>query len=209
MLESKSGFEETAARFMPARLSLKSLAQAASTCTACDLHRYATQTVFGEGARKARAVLVGEQPGDREDCEGQPFVGPAGALLDEALNAAGLQREDVYITNVVKHFKFAWRGKRRLHQKPNSKEVHACRPWLEAELAVIKPHTLICLGATPAQTLFGREFRITKRRGEIIATDFCARTLATWHPAAILRMPDADRRHQMKQELISDLRQAH
>ena len=200
--------ESTAAQVLPTHLDLKALAEAARGCTACDLYRGATQTVFGEGPRKAKIILIGEQPGDREDLAGHPFVGPAGLLLDESLRAAGIERKEVYITNVVKHFKFTLRGKRRLHQKPNSREIHACRPWLEAELAVIKPKALVCLGATPAQALMGREFRITLHRGEIIATDYCARTLATWHPAAILRMPDKDRRQEMRDQLVDDLRQA-
>lgn len=209
MSKSKTGSERTAAEFIPETLDLKSLAKAAGGCTACDLYRDATQAVFGEGRRAAQLVLLGEQPGDREDIEGHPFVGPAGLLLDEALKAAGVERDEVYITNVVKHFKFALRGKRRLHKKPNAREIHACRPWLEAELAVIKPKALVCLGATAAQALLGRDFRITRQRGHTIASHWCSQTLATWHPAAILRMPDGARRQEMKTELISDLRQVH
>ncbi len=209
MIESKSGFEQTAAAFLPPKVDLPSLRQAAGVCTACDLYRDATQAVFGEGPPQAQIVLVGEQPGDREDLEGHPFVGPAGVLLDEALQAAGVPREDVYITNVVKHFKFTLRGKRRLHQKPNAREISACRPWLEAELGVIKPKMLVCLGATAAQALLGRNFRITQQRGQIIASDWCSRTLATWHPAAILRMPDPARREEMNAQLVSDLAQVH
>ncbi len=209
MIKSKSGYEQTAAAFLPPKVDLPSLRQAADVCTACDLYRDATQAVFGEGPPQARVVLVGEQPGDREDLEGHPFVGPAGVLLDEALQAAGVPREDVYITNVVKHFKFTLRGKRRLHQKPNAREISACRPWLEAELGVIKPKMLVCLGATAAQALLGRDFRITQQRGQIIASDWCSRTLATWHPAAILRMPDPARREEMNAQLVSDLAQVH
>lgn len=209
MIKSKSGFEQTAAAFLPQKVDLPSLRQAADVCTACDLYRDATQAVFGEGPPQAQVVLVGEQPGDREDLEGHPFVGPAGVLLDEALQAAGVPREDVYITNVVKHFKFTLRGKRRLHQKPNAREISACRPWLEAELGVIKPKMLVCLGATAAQALLGRDFRITQQRGQIIASDWCSRTLATWHPAAILRMPDPARREEMNAQLVSDLAQVH
>lgn len=200
--------ESGAARFFPAHLDLDSLAEAAQRCTACDLFRAATQTVFGEGPSRAKIIMVGEQPGDREDREGHPFVGPAGGLLDAALQAAGIERDRVYITNIVKHFKFTLSGKRRLHQKPNSREIHACRPWLEAELAVIQPEALVCLGATPAQALLGRAFRITRQRGQVFATAFCRRTLATWHPAAILRAPDAQRRDEMREQLISDLRRA-
>lgn len=207
-MRSQGGVEKTAAQFLPPHRDLKALAEAASGCTACDLYRHATQTVFGEGPRKAKIVLVGEQPGDREDLEGHPFVGPAGVLLDEALKAAGIDRDDVYITNVVKHFKFTPSGKRRLHQKPNSREISACRPWLEAELDVIRPLALVCLGATPAQALLGRQFRISLHRGEVVSTDYCPRTLATWHPAAILRAPEQQRRYEMKQQLISDLSQA-
>jgi uracil-DNA glycosylase len=207
MIDSKSGSEQTAAAFLPEKVNLSSLIKAANGCTACELYRDATQTVFGEGPQKAQLVLVGEQPGDREDLEGHPFVGPAGVLLDEALEAAGVQRDEVYITNVVKHFKFTMRGKRRLHQKPNSREITACRPWLEAELGMIKPKALVCLGATSAQALLGRDFRITQRRGQMIETDWCPRTLATWHPAAILRMPDVTRREEMREQLVSDLSQ--
>ncbi len=208
MMTSHSDSEKSAAAFVPVRGDLHALAKAAGTCLGCDLHRDATQTVFGEGPRHAKMVLVGEQPGDREDVEGHPFVGPAGNLLNEALTAIGVHRDSIYITNVVKHFKFTMRGKRRLHQKPAVSEITACRPWLEAELDLIKPSVLVCLGATAAQAIMGRDFRITQRRGETIETDWCPRTLATWHPAAILRMADPVRRDQMKAQLISDLRQA-
>jgi uracil-DNA glycosylase len=209
MIEKHEGFAETAAMYMPQESDLPSLRQAAMNCRACHLCEHATQTVFGEGPTDARIVLVGEQPGDREDIEGHPFVGPAGKLLDEALRDAGIDRNEVYITNVVKHFKFSEsptpRGKRRLHQKPDSREIFACRPWLEAELNAIQPDLVVCLGATPAQALFGRDFRITTNRGKIMATDWCQRTMATWHPAAILRMPDVERQAQMRAELAADL----
>ena len=205
--EFENGSDKTAARFIPDKLGLQALAEAARSCTACDLYRHATQTVFGQGPRSAKLFLVGEQPGDREDLEGHPFVGPAGVLLAEALSSAGIERDEVYITNAVKHFKFSLRGKRRLHQKPTAGEIHACHPWLAAELSLIKPKTLVCLGATAAQVLLGRTFRITQRRGEIMATEYCSRTIATWHPAAILRAPDKQRRHEMKEQLISDLLQ--
>ncbi|NND95935.1 MAG: UdgX family uracil-DNA binding protein [Pirellulaceae bacterium] len=209
MIKTQEGFDTTATQFLPDDRSLDALAKAAECCRACDLHQHATQTVFGVGSENARIVIVGEQPGDREDIEGRPFVGPAGQLLDEALQQAGIDRDQVYITNVVKHFKFTeqetTRGKRRLHKKPNSREIFACRPWLEAELAVTRPQALVCLGATAAQALFGRDFRITKQRGQPLATDWCTRTVATWHPAAILRMPDQQRREQMQWQLVNDL----
>ncbi|GAA5506125.1 UdgX family uracil-DNA binding protein [Novipirellula caenicola] len=205
MIAKNEGFAETAAHYMPTDGSLDSLRSAARHCRACDLHQCATQMVFGEGTPSARIVIVGEQPGDREDIEGRPFVGPAGQLLDEALQTLRIDRNEVYITNVVKHFKFTERGKQRLHKKPNSREIFACRPWLEAEIAAIRPDTILCLGATPASALFGRDFRVTQRRGEVIATDWCPRTIATWHPAAILRMPNPDRRAQKHQQFIADL----
>lgn len=209
MLQKAEGFAETAMRYIPEQRDMGSLRQAAECCRACHLYEHATQTVFGEGSIKARIVLVGEQPGDREDIEGRPFVGPAGKLLDEALESAGIDRNDVYITNVVKHFKFTEtttpRGKHRLHKKPDSREIFACRPWLEAELAAIKPNAIVCLGATSSQALFGRDFRITKDRGKVLSTEWCNKTVSTWHPAAILRMPDAERRKQMEDQLIQDL----
>lgn len=206
MIQRNEGFDQTATHYMPQETDLDSLREAAQCCQACDLHQFATQMVFGEGAMDARIVLVGEQPGDREDIEGRPFVGPAGKLLDIALARAGVDRKEVYITNVVKHFKFTERGKRRLHKKPDSREIFACRPWLEAELSAIQPEAIVCLGATPAQALFGRDFRITKSRGQVLATDWCKRTVATWHPSAILRMPDETRRQEMEQQLTNDLR---
>ncbi len=209
MIESREGFGTTATHFFPADISLPSLARAADCCRACDLHQHATQTVFGRGPATAKIVLVGEQPGDREDIEGKPFVGPAGKLLDMALEQAGVNRDEVYITNVVKHFKFteqtSGRGKHRLHKKPDSREIFACRPWLEAELAAIQPDAIVCLGATSAQALFGRDFRITKQRGVVLPTQWCEQTIATWHPAAILRMPDEVRRAAMEKQLIEDL----
>ncbi|TWU02605.1 UdgX family uracil-DNA binding protein [Stieleria varia] len=213
MIDKYEGFAETATNYMPETIDLESLRHAAQRCRACDLCHHATQTVFGDGPANARIVLVGEQPGDREDIEGHPFVGPAGQLLNDALSQAGIDRSQIYITNIVKHFKFTEqettqtdvRGKRRIHQKPNSREIYACRPWLEAELSVIKPDSLVCLGSTPAQALFGRDFRISKDRGTFIATDWCERTMATWHPAAILRMPDEHRQAQMRDQLVADL----
>ncbi len=209
MIEQHDGFAETATKYMSEKTDLESLRQAAINCQACHLCHHATQTVFGEGPSNASIVLVGEQPGDREDIEGHPFVGPAGKLLNDAILEAGIDRSKIYITNVVKHFKFTetstLRGKRRIHQKPDSREIYACRPWLEAELSAIKPEVVVCLGATPAQALFGRDFRVTKDRGKVIATEWCTQTMATWHPAAILRMPDKARQTQMRAQLVADL----
>ena len=185
--------------------SLKSLRDAASDCQACPLYRDATQTVFGEGTPRARLVFVGEQPGDSEDRLGHPFVGPAGRELDDGLAAAGIDRTDVYITNVVKHFKFTRRGKRRIHKKPNAEEIRACHPWLERELELIKPVGIVCLGATAAQALMGRTTTITKARGAFHPTDHARWITATIHPSAILRAPD-DAREQQRDAFVKDLR---
>ncbi len=199
---------ETAAAFLPERLSLPSLRAAAAGCTACPLHLTGTQTVFGEGLRRARVLLVGEQPGDREDLEGRPFVGPAGRLLDEALEEAGIDRKAAYVTNAVKHFKWQARGKRRIHQKPNAAEIAACRPWLDAELAVVEPEVLVCLGATAAQALLGRGFRVTKERGRLLESELAPATLATVHPSSILRAPDDAARRRERALFVDDLRVA-
>ena len=188
---------ETAAEYVPDSRSLRTLRSAAAECQGCALHRDATQTVFGEGPRQARAMLVGEQPGDREDVEGAPFVGPAGRLLDRALGDSGIDRDQVYLTNAVKHFKFvpAERGKRRIHRKPSRTEVVACRPWLLAEIDAVRPELLVLLGATAAQAVLGASFRLTRHRGEILELpgEFGgARGLATVHPSAVLRTPDRD-----------------
>jgi uracil-DNA glycosylase family protein len=183
---------ETAAPLVPERPSATALREAAAGCKACPLWQTGTQTVFGEGRNAAEVMLVGEQPGDREDREGRPFVGPAGRLLDEALAEAGIDRGLAYVTNVVKHFKWVARGKRRIHQKPNWSEIAACRPWLDAELALVKPRVLVCLGATAAQALFGRDFRVTQRRGELVETELAPTALATVHPSSILRADDRD-----------------
>src|SRR6266542_3987606 len=183
----------SAAEYLPAALTLATLREAAATCRACPLWRTGTQTVFGEGARRSAVMLVGEQPGDREDHEGRPFVGPAGRLLDEALVEAGIDRSRAYVTNVVKHFKWQARGKRRIHAKPAWAEVAACKPWLEAELSVVRPDVLVCLGATAAQALLGRSFRVTRQRGEEVESDLASHVLATIHPSAILRAEDEDR----------------
>ncbi|MEV4171909.1 UdgX family uracil-DNA binding protein [Nonomuraea sp. NPDC049709] len=180
-----------AAEFLPDRLDLDSLRSAAARCEGCDLYRNATQTVFGEGPRRARFMLVGEQPGDQEDRQGHPFVGPAGRILDRGLEEAGISRDDVYLTNAVKHFSFTPRGKRRIHQKPTAGEIDACHPWLGAELAVVRPEVIVVLGATAARSLLGREFRVTQHRGEPVPLGE-ALAVATVHPSAVLRAPDRD-----------------
>jgi uracil-DNA glycosylase len=194
----------TAAELIPPRPSLAGLRAAAAPCTACPLHARATQTVFGEGPAHAPLMLVGEQPGDQEDVTGHPFVGPAGRLLDRCLVAAGIDREAAYVTNVVKHFKWIPRGKRRLHGKPNAREIAACKPWLEAEIAVIKPKVLVCLGATAAQALLGRSFRVSRERGHPVPSTLAAHVLATVHPSALLRARDAEREAEIAR-FIADL----
>lgn len=198
----------TAADYLPDKRTLPALADAAEACKGCDLYQRATQTVFGEGQAVAEVVMVGEQPGDQEDRQGHPFVGPAGGLLDAAMEEAGLSRQSVYLTNAVKHFKWEPRGKRRLHKKPGAREMAACRPWLVAELEVIQPQVIVCLGATAAQSLLGRAFRITRQRGQLQNWDGHAPVLPTWHPASILRAPDADSRDRKREELVRDLQQA-
>jgi DNA polymerase len=188
-------------------MNLAALRRAADVCRGCELYKNATQTVFGEGPRRARLMLVGEMPGDREDVEGEPFVGPAGALLEKALAEAGVDRDEVYVTNVVKHFRWEPRGKRRLHKKPGAGHIEACRPWLQAEILVTKPPMIVCLGATAAQALMGRSFRVTKQRGKVIAGGEGPAMLATYHPAAILRAQDADRAR-MRREFTADLERA-
>ena len=202
--------EETgsAADFLPGRLSLATLREAARGCTACPLWRTGTQTVFGEGLKRARLMLVGEQPGDREDLAGRPFVGPAGRLLDETLAEAGIDRSDTYLTNAVKHFKWQPRGKRRIHQKPSRGEIEACRPWVEAELAVVAPHVLVCLGATAAQALLGRDVRVTRDRGRPLESPLAPVAFATVHPSSILRAPDRESRLREHALLVEDLRVA-
>ena len=195
----------SAGDFIPATHSLAKLRAAAATCEGCELFRRATQTVFGEGPGHARLMLVGEQPGDEEDLAGHAFVGPAGRFLDDALAEAGIERSAVYVTNIVKHFKWEPRGKRRLHAKPSSREVSACRPWLEAEMAAVRPEVVVCLGATAAQGLLGRTFRITRERGKLLPGDWAPWLLATYHPAAVLRAPDNASRERMRAEFIDDL----
>jgi DNA polymerase len=199
----------SAVDFLPAgRASLRSLAEAATGCRGCELYRNATQTVFGEGPRNADVMLVGEQPGDHEDREGRPFVGPAGTLLDRALEEAGIDRADVYVTNVVKHFKWtpAPRGKRRIHRKPDLDEVVACRPWLEAELDLVRPDALVLLGATAAQAIFGRSFKVTERRGERLDSPLAPFVTATVHPSSILRARDDETRSRGFRAFVADLR---
>lgn len=187
---------------------MRKLREAAAGCRACPLWRNATQTVFGEGPVKADLILVGEQPGDREDREGRPFVGPAGRVLDEALAEAGIDRGRVYVTNVVKHFKWSARGKRRIHQKPNAEEIGACKPWLEAELAAVRPQVLVALGATAAQALLGRGFRVTRERGVPVESDLAPHVLATVHPSSILRARDEAERREAYATFAADLRAA-
>jgi uracil-DNA glycosylase len=193
---------------VPEVKTLPVLRAAAAHCKACDLWKTGTQTVFGEGGAGARVVLVGEQPGDREDREGRPFVGPAGHLLDEALAEAGIDRAQAYVTNTVKHFKWepAERGKRRIHKKPRYSEIHACRPWLDAELEAIKPKVLVCLGATAAQALLGKEFSVTRQRGRFVESPLAPHVMATVHPSSILRAIDPAQRHQQMKSFVEDLR---
>jgi DNA polymerase len=196
----------TAEAYLPERLSLGKLRDAVQGCRGCPLYANATQAVFGEGTSRAEVMLVGEQPGDREDLIGKPFVGPAGRLLDEALQQAGIDRSLAYVTNAVKHFKWQARGKRRIHDKPNWSEVNACRPWLEAELAAVQPRVLVALGATAAQTLLGRDFRVTQRRGEVLESPLAERVVATVHPSSILRQRDDELRRAELAAFVDDLR---
>jgi len=195
----------SAADFLPPRLNLTALREAATGCRGCHLWQVGTQTVFGEGARDAQVMFVGEQPGDQEDKAGKPFVGPAGRLFDQALDQAGIDRSLAYVTNVVKHFKWQARGKRRIHQKPNWSEIAACRPWLEAELALVRPRVLVCLGATAAQALLGRQFRVTRKRGKPVESDLAPVVLATVHPSSILRADEDDRAAELA-AFVSDLK---
>jgi DNA polymerase len=196
----------TAAPLIPPRPTLPSLRAAAAGCKACDLWKRGTQTVFGEGPRRAAVLFVGEQPGNEEDLSGHPFVGPAGRLLDKALEEAGIERSRAYVTNVVKHFKWEPRGKRRIHAKPNPLEIMACQPWLDAELEVVNPKVVVCLGATAAQTLLGKKFRVTQERGKVFSSPRAARVMATVHPSSILRAPDDESRHVEMHRFVDDLR---
>lgn len=195
-----------AEEFLPRRVSLSGLQAAAQDCRGCDLYRNATQTVFGEGLVRSRVMLVGEQPGDREDRQGRPFVGPAGRLLDRSLIEAGIDRDEAYVTNVVKHFKHTRRGKRRIHKRPAAEEIRACSPWLEAEVGVVEPEVIVALGATAAQALLGPDFRLTRHRGEFHASDLGPPVTATVHPSAVLRAPDDETRREERAAFVADLR---
>jgi uracil-DNA glycosylase len=197
--------ERSALDFFPDEIDLPSLREAAGECRGCDLYKNATQTVFGEGRDRVEVIFVGEQPGDEEDVQGRPFVGPAGRLFDRALEDAGIDRSKIYLTNTVKHFKWKPRGKRRLHEKPNAKEIGACQPWLAAEIEVIGPRILVCLGATAAQTLLGKDFRVTQMRGQWVESGLAEKVIATIHPSAVLRAPNPDAREQMYNGLVADL----
>ena len=203
---SKDKSQDSAEEFFPARKSLKAFREAATDCKACDLWKRGTQTVFGEGARHAEIVFVGEQPGNEEDLTGKPFVGPAGRLLNDALIEAGIERAKTYVTNVVKHFKWEPRGKRRIHKKPNAREIAACRPWLEAEIDLVKPKVIVCLGATAAQALLGPKFRVSKQRGQFIESTLAPYIMATVHPSSILRAPDDETRRAEKRHFVDDLK---
>ena len=201
-LEIDSGAE----KFVPAARTIRELQAAAASCKGCELWRNATQTVFGDGSEHATVMLIGEQPGDQEDQKGIPFSGPAGRLLDQGLAEAGIRRDEVYITNAVKHFKWLPRGKRRLHQKPNGREISACRPWLVAELEAIQPHVLICLGATAARAVLGRVTKISEHRGDLLESESGAHVIVTVHPSSILRIEDADSREAAMRHFVHDLR---
>jgi uracil-DNA glycosylase len=193
--------------YIPERPTLRKLRESVQACHGCDLYAHATQAVFGEGPTSAQIVFIGEQPGDEEDRQGQPFVGPSGKLLDRALAEAGIDRTVVYVTNAVKHFKFEERGKRRLHKKPTGLEVKACRPWLEAEINLIQPPIIVCLGATAAQSIFGNAYRVTKERGTFVQNSWAPHVTSTVHPSAILRAPDEEQRHTEYQKLVEDLKE--
>jgi len=192
----------------PDSTSWSAVREAAKHCEACHLYKRATQTVFGEGPKGAKMMLVGEQPGDSEDVAGKPFVGPAGKIMDRALEEAGIDRSQVYVTNAVKHFKWEPRGKRRIHQKPNSREIAACRPWLEAELRTVKPKLVVAMGATAAQTIFGPSFRVTRERGKVLSSKLAPKVLATVHPSSLLRQPDEASRQREYKHFVKDLRAA-
>jgi uracil-DNA glycosylase len=192
----------------PNSSSLSTVREAARKCEACHLYKRATQTVFGEGPKGAPMMLVGEQPGDYEDVAGKPFVGPAGKMMNRALEEAGIDRKEVYVTNAVKHFKWEPRGKRRIHQKPNSREIAACRPWLEAEIRVVKPKLVVCLGSTAGQTVFGPSFRVTRERGKLLSSKLAPKVVATVHPSSLLRQPDEESREREYKNFVADLRAA-
>jgi DNA polymerase len=203
--DANPGGARSAAAFVPATTSLRTLSAAAQSCRGCDLYKTATQVVFGAGPKTARVMFVGEQPGDQEDLQGEPFVGPAGALLDKALAGAGIPRAQVYVTNAVKHFKWEPRGKRRIHKKPRISEIKACRPWLEAELRAVAPDVVVCLGASAAQAVFGPQFKLMQQRGQVLSSALAPRVLATIHPSAVLRAPDSEGRRTAFESLVADL----
>ncbi|HTK83998.1 MAG TPA: UdgX family uracil-DNA binding protein [Patescibacteria group bacterium] len=205
---SRQKTETSAANFLPSKITYEALVKASEGCKGCELYKFATQTVFGEGATDASLILVGEQPGNEEDLAGHPFVGPAGKLLDKALAEAGIPRDEVYVTNAVKHFKFEERGKRRLHKQPSARNIKACRPWLEAEIELIKPEAVICLGSTAAKSLLGPSFALTKHLGEWQTGPGNIKILATYHPSAALRAPDHDQREALYKAIVSDLKKA-
>lgn len=193
---------------VPKSNSLTTVREAAKCCTACPLYKNATQTVFGEGPKTAKMILIGEQPGDQEDVVGKPFVGPAGRIMNRALEQAGIDRKQVYVTNAVKHFKWKPRGKRRIHQKPNSRDIAACRPWLETEMRLVRPELVVVMGATAAQTIFGPSFRVTRERGKILSSEFAPKVVATVHPSSLLRQPDEESREREYKNFVADLRVA-
>jgi uracil-DNA glycosylase len=201
--------QQTAAPLIPLKPTISKLRAAAAGCRACDLWKLGTQTVFGEGGSKPRVMFVGEQPGNQEEIQGRPFVGPAGKILDKALEAAGIDRKQVYVTNAVKHFKWEPRGKRRIHKKPNSLEISACKPWLEAEIDVLKPEVIVCLGATAAQALIGKSFKVSTQRGIFIESPLAPYMMATVHPSSLLRAPDDETRRRETVRFIEDLKRVH
>jgi uracil-DNA glycosylase family protein len=198
-----------AAKYIPEHLTLRTLRDAVQTCRGCELYVHATQAVSGEGPKSTEIVFIGEQPGDEEDRQGHPFVGPSGKMLDKALAEAAIDRSRVYVTNAVKHFKFEARGKRRLHKKPNGLEIRACRPWLEAEIHLIAPEIIVCLGATAAQSIFGSAYRLTKERGLFVRNSWAPYVTSTVHPSAILRAPDQEQRHIEYEKFVRDLKKVH
>ena len=204
--DANPGGTRTAAAFVPNSNSLKTLSAAAHACRGCDLYKAATQVVFGAGPTRARVMFVGEQPGDQEDRQGLPFVGPAGALLEKALADAGIPRDEVYVTNAVKHFKWEPRGKRRIHKKPRASEIKACRPWLEAELRAVKPSVVVCLGATAAQSVLGSQFKLMRQRGTVQSSALSDKVVATIHPSSVLRAPDSEGRRAAFEMLVEDLK---
>lgn len=199
--------ENSAARYLPERPTIPRMRSAAGVCRGCDLWKNATQTVFGEGSSKSRVMFVGEQPGDQEDLQGRPFVGPAGRILDKAMQKSGILRDEVYVTNAVKHFKSEPRGKRRIHKKPSAGEIEACNPWLRAEIRALRPEIVVCLGATAARALFGPAFRVTTSRGQVLPFPPANVAIATAHPSSVLRMRDAESRHVAMQDFVNDLKQ--